>query len=167
MDHHGGVSDMSFVDGERDVRTLDYRRDLAARTLVTRRSGILGVEGIIAIAPMPSMMDAVHHVAGPSDWPEARERIMGWRGTLLAAGVPIPPIWPGSWNARSGYERGQVLARDPSVTAVFCGTSRSCWTGPTSREISPRNTSCYPPNLVVRASTTPARGTGVPDARPG
>ncbi|GAA2360753.1 LacI family DNA-binding transcriptional regulator [Dactylosporangium salmoneum] len=202
------------------VRVLNYRRNLAARTLVTSRSrtiGLIGfettlagpasmiygiekaareagyyvsiatirsldrsavldaieqlcaqaVEGIIAIAPKNSVADAltqvpagtpavgvggaddgnvpmlrvdnvrgawlatshllelghatVHHVPGPSDWPEARDRIDGWRQTLHAAGAPVPPIEAGDWSARSGYLRGQHLAADPRVTAVFCG----------------------------------------------
>ncbi|GGM38770.1 LacI family transcriptional regulator [Dactylosporangium sucinum] len=202
------------------VRVLNYRRNLAARTLVTARSrtiGLIGfettlagpasmiygiekaareagyyvsiatvrsldrhsvldaveqlcaqaVEGIIAIAPKNSVADAltqvpagtpavgvggaddgsvpmlrvdnvrgaslatrhllelghatVHHVPGPADWPEARDRIDGWRQTLHAAGASVPRVEPGDWSARSGYLRGQRLAVDPAVTAVFCG----------------------------------------------
>nr|WP_308442128.1 LacI family DNA-binding transcriptional regulator [Dactylosporangium siamense] len=202
------------------VRILNYRRNLAARTLVTSRSrtiGLIGfettlagpasmiygiekaareagyyvsiatvrsldrhavldaveqlcaqaVEGIIAIAPKNSVADAlaqappgtptvgvggaddgavpmlrvdnvrgaclatrhllelghrtVHHVPGPADWPEGRDRIDGWRQTLHAAGAPVPPVTAGDWSARSGYLRGQLLAADPGVTAVFCG----------------------------------------------
>ncbi|MET7403874.1 LacI family DNA-binding transcriptional regulator [Dactylosporangium sp. NPDC005572] len=202
------------------VRVLNYRRNLAARTLVTARSrtiGLIGfettlagpasmiygiekaareagyyvsiatvrsldrhsvldaveqlcaqaVEGIIAIAPKNSVADAltqvpagtpavgvggaddgsvpmlrvdnvrgaglatrhllelghatVHHVPGPADWPEARDRIDGWRQTLHAAGAIVPRVEPGDWSARSGYLRGQRLAVDPAVTAVFCG----------------------------------------------
>jgi DNA-binding LacI/PurR family transcriptional regulator len=202
------------------VRVLNYRRNLAARTLVTSRSrtiGLIGyettlagpasmiygiekaareagyyvsiatirsldrnavldaveqlcaqaVEGIIAIAPKNSVADAltqvppgtpavavggaddgyvpilrvdnvrgaglatrhlldlghptVHHVPGPADWPEARDRIDGWRQVLHALGAPVPPIEPGDWSARSGYLRGQRLAADPAVTAVFAG----------------------------------------------
>jgi DNA-binding LacI/PurR family transcriptional regulator len=33
----------------------------------------------------------------------------------------VPPIEPGDWSARSGYLRGQHLAADTRVTAVFCG----------------------------------------------
>ncbi|EXG81460.1 transcriptional regulator [Cryptosporangium arvum DSM 44712] len=201
------------------MRALNYRRNLAARTLATRRSGILGlvgfestlygpasmlygiedaaraagyfvsvvtvrslertavleaidrlcaqaVEGIVAIAPKESAANAlaevpdglgavgvggagesgvasvrfdnragaalatqhlldlghatVHHVGGPSDWPEARDRIEGWRATLYANDRVVPEAEFGAWTADSGYEIGAALARDPSVTAVFC-----------------------------------------------
>ncbi|MGK5740340.1 LacI family DNA-binding transcriptional regulator [Micromonospora sp. URMC 103] len=205
------------------MEALNYRRNLAARTLVTRRSGTLGivgfestlfgpasmlyaiedaaraagyfvtvatvrrldrqsvldavdrlaqqsVEGIIAISPKPAVTNAlvqvasvlacvgvgaagddavptvrvdnragaalatrhlldlghatVHHVAGPPDWPEAVERVEGWRDTLYAAGAVVPPIRPEEWSARSGYEQGQKLAADPSVTAIFCANDQ-------------------------------------------
>jgi DNA-binding LacI/PurR family transcriptional regulator len=61
----------------------------------------------------------VHHIAGPQDWPEARQRIAGWRSSLKAAGAEAPPLLRGDWSARSGYDLGHALLRDPSVTAVF------------------------------------------------
>ncbi|MEX5713013.1 LacI family DNA-binding transcriptional regulator [Parafrankia sp. FMc6] len=213
------------------MEALNYRRNLAARTLVTRRSrtlGIIGfettlfgpasmlygiedaaraagyfvsvttvrsldrgavldaldrleqqaVEAIIAIAPKPSVIGAlvgapsalpcvgvggagpegadavrtvridndagarlatrhlldlghatVHHVAGPADWPEAQERIEGWRSALYEAGAIVPPVYPlepgeRGWNARCGYEQGRILGADPSVTAIFCGNDQ-------------------------------------------
>jgi DNA-binding LacI/PurR family transcriptional regulator len=205
------------------MRALNYRRNLAARTLVTRRSHTLGligfettlfgpasmlygieqaartegyfvtiasyrtldrdsvleaidrlceqaVEGIVAIAPKNSVAQAliqvpaglpavsvggadeesvhtvridnaagasqatqhlldlghqtVHHISGPPDWPEARGRTEGWRDTLYAAGAVVPPVRPGDWSARSGYEQGSILAADPSVTAIFCGNDQ-------------------------------------------
>ncbi len=210
------------------MRSLNYRRNLAARTLVTRQShtlGIIGfettlfgpasllygienaareagylvsvatvrslerrpvleavdrlsqhaVDGIIAIAPKAAVTSAlaqapadlrrvavgggaaaggtgdatpavridnaggarmatrhlldlghatVHHVAGPADWPEAAERIRGWRDTLAEAGADAPAVDPRWWNARSGYEQGRRLARDPAVTAIFCANDR-------------------------------------------
>jgi DNA-binding LacI/PurR family transcriptional regulator len=63
----------------------------------------------------------VHHISGPSGWPEARERRNGWRQTLAAAGVAQPEVLVGDWSARSGYQMGQRLAADPEVTAIFCG----------------------------------------------
>ena len=32
----------------------------------------------------------VHHVAGPPEWPEARERMEGWQCALIDAGLPVP-----------------------------------------------------------------------------
>ncbi|UQU68621.1 LacI family DNA-binding transcriptional regulator [Couchioplanes caeruleus] len=206
------------------MQSLNYRRNLAARTLVTRQSHTLGligfettlfgpasmlygiedaaraagylvsiatvrnlerrevleavdrlsqhaVDGIIAIAPKPAVTNGllqapgglycvavggagetdavptvrvdnaagarlatqhllglghrtVHHVGGPHDWPEAQERVMGWRDTLYKAGAVVPPVAFDSWTAEWGYRRGQELARDPEVTAVFCANDR-------------------------------------------
>ncbi len=205
------------------MASLNYRRNMAARTLVTRRSHTLGligfettlfgpasmlygieqaarsagyfvsvasirtldrgavleavdrlceqsVEGIVAIAPKNTVASAlgqvpaglaavsvggadddsvptvrinnsagavmatrhlldlghrtVHHISGPKDWPEARERIEGWRDTLYAAGAPVPAEHLGDWSARSGFEIGQRLANDRSVTAIFCGNDQ-------------------------------------------
>ena len=61
----------------------------------------------------------VHHIAGPQSWPEARERLSGWRQALLAAGAPVPQWRAGDWSARSGYVLGRQLV-DDEVTAVFC-----------------------------------------------
>jgi DNA-binding LacI/PurR family transcriptional regulator len=66
----------------------------------------------------------VHHVSGPVDWPEARERVAGWRKALAEAGAAEPEVLVGDWSARSGYEAGQVIAGDREVTAVFCGNDQ-------------------------------------------
>jgi DNA-binding LacI/PurR family transcriptional regulator len=63
----------------------------------------------------------VWHIAGPTDWLEAQQRVAGWRSTLEAAGAPVPPVLVGDWSAKSGYELGRRLAVDPEVTAVFVG----------------------------------------------
>jgi DNA-binding LacI/PurR family transcriptional regulator len=64
--------------------------------------------------------ETVHHVAGPSTWLDARERVDGWRDTLRVAGAPEPDVISGDWSARSGYEIGQRLAAMDDVTAVLC-----------------------------------------------
>jgi len=61
----------------------------------------------------------VHHIAGPQRWWAARERRQNWHDTLVAAGAEVPPSSAGDWTARSGYELGRELARDPGVTAIF------------------------------------------------
>lgn len=63
--------------------------------------------------------DTVHHLPGPTEWFEARERTRGWRDALTEADRPIPDLMPGSWDSPSGYERGRILTADPNVTAIF------------------------------------------------
>ena len=62
----------------------------------------------------------VHHIGGPDDVYDARDRIDGWRHALRAVGAPEPVLPRGDWSARSGYEAGRHLAAHPDVTAVFC-----------------------------------------------
>jgi DNA-binding LacI/PurR family transcriptional regulator len=57
----------------------------------------------------------VHQVSGPDGWLGTEARLRGWRTELAAAFAPIT----GDWSSASGYRAGQLLARDPEVTAVF------------------------------------------------
>jgi len=66
----------------------------------------------------------VHHIAGPTGWPEARQRAAGWRETLRGADAELPPTLAGDWSARAGYEMGRRLAADASVTAIFCANDQ-------------------------------------------
>jgi DNA-binding LacI/PurR family transcriptional regulator len=65
----------------------------------------------------------VHHVTGPADSKEARDRVEGWRAELTAAGAPVPVCLHGDWTPSSGYEAGRRLtARSRAgeeITAVF------------------------------------------------
>lgn len=61
----------------------------------------------------------VHHIAGPSDFLEAGERVEGWRGALRDAGREAPEPLVGDWSAESGYVLGHALLDRPEVTAVF------------------------------------------------
>jgi DNA-binding LacI/PurR family transcriptional regulator len=61
----------------------------------------------------------VWHLAGPTDWHEAEERIEGWKSVLRAAGVPLPALLRGDWTPRSGYELGKSLLEIRDLTAVF------------------------------------------------
>jgi DNA-binding LacI/PurR family transcriptional regulator len=64
--------------------------------------------------------ERVHHISGPRAWPEATERLAGWREVLRTGGLPAPAVLTGDWSARSGYEAGRRLAADRGVTAIFC-----------------------------------------------
>lgn len=61
----------------------------------------------------------VWHLAGPSDWHEARERIVGWKSALEAAGVAVPLPLRGDWTPRSGYEAADALLKTRKLTALF------------------------------------------------
>jgi DNA-binding LacI/PurR family transcriptional regulator len=61
----------------------------------------------------------VWHLAGPADWQEAEERIVGWKSALEVAGVAVPPPLRGDWSPRSGYEAAAQLLEIPNLTALF------------------------------------------------
>jgi DNA-binding LacI/PurR family transcriptional regulator len=61
----------------------------------------------------------VAHIAGPPEFLEAELRIEGWRAALAVAGAEAPPVLPGDWSPRSGYELGQQLLRDSLPSAIF------------------------------------------------
>lgn len=66
----------------------------------------------------------VHHVRVP---PSGKEdgRTSGWRHALVEAGIDVPAIRDVSWDPRSAYEVGRVLADEPDVTAVLCGNDET------------------------------------------
>jgi DNA-binding LacI/PurR family transcriptional regulator len=66
----------------------------------------------------------VWHVAGPSDWLEARQRIEGWTTVLEEAGADVPPLLAGDWSAQSGYDLGRRLATVRDVTAIFAANDQ-------------------------------------------
>ncbi|KKD06714.1 LacI family DNA-binding transcriptional regulator [Streptomyces sp. WM6386] len=68
--------------------------------------------------------DTVWHIAGPTGWTSADQRIGSWRETLTAAGAEIPELLVGDWSSDSGYETGRLLARRPDVTAIFASNDQ-------------------------------------------
>jgi DNA-binding LacI/PurR family transcriptional regulator len=61
----------------------------------------------------------VWHLAGPGDWQEAKERVVGWKTALEAAGASVPLPLRGDWTPRSGYEAADALLKTPQLTALF------------------------------------------------
>lgn len=68
--------------------------------------------------------ETVWHVAGPTDWQDAEERIIGWKSALEAAKAPVPEILRGDWTPRSGYEIGETILATKGVTAVFAANDQ-------------------------------------------
>lgn len=66
----------------------------------------------------------VHHISGPPGWLGTTARLRGWSSTLSEHGVVAHPAIEGDWTARSGYDAGSLLARDPRVTAVFAANDQ-------------------------------------------
>jgi DNA-binding LacI/PurR family transcriptional regulator len=63
--------------------------------------------------------ETVYHLAGPTDWIEARERVEGWLAAVHEAGAAAPAPLRGEWSPQSGYELGRRLIDLPDLTAVF------------------------------------------------
>ncbi|WP_024874361.1 LacI family DNA-binding transcriptional regulator [Saccharomonospora piscinae] len=218
LNEHPSVSPVTRTRVVAAIEELGYRPNTAARALVTRRTGVLGVvgfdtslygpastlsgleqaarragyyvsvagvrvadgaavrqalqrltsqsvEGVVVIAPRRATVDAlagasadlplvvvegghgngrpvvcvdqaegarlatrhllaqgaptVWHVAGPSDWLEAENRVAGWRAELADAGIEPGEPLHGDWSPASGYSAGQLLAERSDVRAVF------------------------------------------------
>ncbi|MER7728973.1 LacI family DNA-binding transcriptional regulator [Streptomyces sp. NPDC096323] len=126
----GGVIVVAF-----DAEGVEVLRSLPAEVpaVAAIEPGLLPETGrtMICLDEGPAAADAtrhllslghrlVHHVAIPSET-GTRGREAGWRQALAEAGLQAPPVVAAGWDARSAYEAGQVLAADPSVTAILCG----------------------------------------------
>jgi DNA-binding LacI/PurR family transcriptional regulator len=61
----------------------------------------------------------VHHIAGPTDWHEAHQRMEAWRDTLVEADAQVTDALPGDWSPRSGYQLGGMLTDATDATAIF------------------------------------------------
>ncbi|WP_029252084.1 LacI family DNA-binding transcriptional regulator [Paraoerskovia marina] len=108
------VADASAV-GAGVVRTIGVDQYAGAR-LATEHLLELGHRRIV-------------HVAGPTDWFDARARTEGWRDALGAAGVsPEGLLVQGDWSSACGYDVGRRLTEDlagrEATTAVFAGNDQ-------------------------------------------
>ena len=92
----------------------DPEADVPVVTVDQRTGARLATEHLLGLGH-----PTVFHVAGPTEWTEARARTAGWRAALEAAGADVPAVLAGDWTAHSGFERGKALARIPEASAVF------------------------------------------------
>lgn len=74
-----------------------------------------------------ALADAGHvriaHLAGPTDWLEAKSRSDGFAAELADRRLPTGPVVVGDWTARSGYEAVAKII-DSGVTAVFAANDQ-------------------------------------------
>lgn len=63
------------------------------------------------------------HLAGPSDWFDARARTEAWRDALRDAGLGESEPMVGDWSSDSGYRLGRLLEVD-KATAVFAANDQ-------------------------------------------
>jgi DNA-binding LacI/PurR family transcriptional regulator len=86
------------------------------------------------------LIDAGHreivHLAGPQDWYDAQDRLIGWQQECEEAGLAVPEPILGDWEAGRGYDVGRQLLREGLPTAVFAandqlalGLLRAFWEG--------------------------------------
>jgi DNA-binding LacI/PurR family transcriptional regulator len=70
----------------------------------------------------------VHHLTGPADSKEARDRLQAWRTELEAVGATVPEVLGGDWTPSSGYAAGRRLAArrraGEQLTAVFAANDQ-------------------------------------------
>jgi DNA-binding LacI/PurR family transcriptional regulator len=104
----------SAVDGVPLVAVEGGAGPLPTAAVDQEKGAALATQHLLALGH-----SSVWHVGGPKQWLEAKARERGWRETLQAAGVPPPPVLPGGWGVRSGYQAGRRLVAERAATAVF------------------------------------------------
>lgn len=61
----------------------------------------------------------IAHIAGPQEWPSARNRLAVYRQAVSAAGLEDGGTIEAGWSSASGYEAARTLMADSSITAIF------------------------------------------------
>ena len=97
----------------------EHAHGLATVSVDQRTGARWATEHLLALGP-----DTVVHLAGPEDWFDAEQRVLGWREACAAAGVAVeePQSW--GWEASAGYEAGRRMAREGVPRAVFAANDQ-------------------------------------------
>ncbi|WP_022891670.1 LacI family DNA-binding transcriptional regulator [Agromyces subbeticus] len=83
----------------------------------------VGLPGLIAhLAELGHR--TVVHIAGPSTWAAARNRINAYEAAAERHGLRSLGVLPGDWSARSGYEAIAALAELPAATAYVAANDQ-------------------------------------------
>jgi DNA-binding LacI/PurR family transcriptional regulator len=64
------------------------------------------------------------HIAGPSNWSAARNRILAYEAAVEHEGLRSLGILPGDWSAKSGYEAIATLTRLPEASAFVAANDQ-------------------------------------------
>jgi LacI family transcriptional regulator len=102
--------------------TMQARRDVPIVAVDNYAGGRMATEHLLEQG-----YRQIGHITGPLDWWEARQRMAGWRDTLLAAGVPESGCHSeeGDWSSASGkLAIGRLMADYPEMDAVFVGNDQ-------------------------------------------
>ena len=66
----------------------------------------------------------IAHIAGPQEWPAARNRLGVYRKAVHDAGIEDGGVAEAEWSAASGYVAAQALLANPSFTAIFAANDQ-------------------------------------------
>jgi len=102
--------------------SMEPRPGLVVVSIDNRRGGRLATEHLIAHG-----YRHIGIITGPLDWWESRQRRLGWREALEAAGLLAAEnqVVEGNWSAASG-EQGirRLLAQFPQMDAIFASNDQ-------------------------------------------
>ncbi|WP_305004061.1 LacI family DNA-binding transcriptional regulator [Salinibacterium soli] len=116
------VSDIAVLDV---VLGLELSIPLVAVVATSRRSpAIVSIDQYRgARAATRHLIELGHrsivHLAGPTEAPDAIERLRGWRDEMTAHRLVVGEVSHGDWSAKSGFELGMQLEGIEPGTAVF------------------------------------------------
>lgn len=83
----------------------------------------VGLPALIAHLAELGHRDLVH-IAGPSNWSAARNRILAYEAAVEHEGLHSLGMLPGDWSARSGYQAIAALAQLPRATAFVAANDQ-------------------------------------------
>lgn len=66
----------------------------------------------------------IAHIAGPQEWPAARNRLAVYRQAVSDAGLEDGGVAGGEWSSASGYRAARSLMADSSITAIFAANDQ-------------------------------------------
>lgn len=66
----------------------------------------------------------IAHIAGPQEWPAARNRLEVYRQAVQDAGLEDGGVAEAEWSAASGYAAAQTLLADRAITAIFAANDQ-------------------------------------------